>query len=222
MNNSLNKKSEREIPMQSGKATILYTMIAALFICNISSAQEQKQETEKHRYAGFGIRLPGIQVSDIESRALPPARFIFSLDPLEYFRLECQYGFVSRSQEASEPSADKVELESSSSVFSFGAMGMYPKGNAKFIFGVRYGIGNYKDESWESYPDEKVVESKGKAKTISGVLGGEYLVAKFFSVGCEFTVSSAKDEYRPASGNGQINTKALLTEGNIIFKFYPF
>lgn len=205
------------------KTAILYTMIAAVFICSKSSAQQQQQEKEKHRYAGFGIRLPGIQVSDIDARALPPSRIIASLDPIDYFRIECQYGFSSSKREATEVSANKIELEARTSVFSLGVMGMYPKGNARFIFGFRYGVGNYKEEEWETYPDEKVVESTGKTKTISGVIGGEYLVAKFFSIGCEFAISSVKDEYHPASdSNGPINNKASLTEGNIIFKFYPF
>jgi len=196
-------------------------MIAALFICSNCFAQQQNQETEKHRYTGFGIRLPGIQVSDVEARALPPARIIASLDPIEYFRIEAQYGFTSTKTESSEPSANKADLKASTSLFSLGAMGMYPKGNARFILGVRYGIGNYSEQFWD-YSDG-VAEDKGKTKTISGVIGGEYLVARFFSIGCEFTVSSIKDEYRPAkSTTGPINSKTSMTEGNIILKFYPF
>ena len=204
------------------KTAILYSVMFVMLVCTRSIAQEQ-QVKEKHRYAGFGIRMPGIQVSDIDALAMPPARLIASVDPIEYFRIECQYGFSSSKRESTDPSADKVVLEGSTSLLNLGAMGMYPKGNARFILGIRYGIGNYKGESWDAYPDEKVVESTGKTKTISGVIGGEYLVAKFFSVGCEFTVSSVKDEYRPASyDNGTINNKTSLTEGNIIFKFYPF
>lgn len=203
--------------------TTLYTMIAAMLICSNSFAQQQNQENEKHRYAGFGIRLPGIQVSDVDSRVIPPARVIASLDPIEYFRIEAQYGFNATKTQSDEPSADKIELKGSTSVFSLGAMGMYPKGNARFIFGMRYGIGNYKQESWATYPDKKIVESHGKTKTITGVLGGEYLIAKCFSIGCEFTVSSMKDEYRPAmSDNGPIASKVSLSEGNVILKFYPF
>ena len=205
------------------KTTILYSVIAALFICSSSIAQEQSKENQKHRYTGFGIRLPGVQVGDLQSRVTPPARIIFSLDPLEYFRLEGQYGFISTSQESTDPSAQKVKLDGSSSVFSFGAMGMYPKGNARLIFGIRYGVGNYKQESWESYPDEKIVESTGKTKTFSGVIGGEYLVAKFFSIGCEFSLSSMNDTYHPASTtSGPVESKVAMSEGNIILRFYPF
>jgi hypothetical protein len=223
MLNSFNKKLERKIPMKSGKATILYTVIAALFICSNSSAQQQQQESEKHRYAGFGIRLPGLQAGDFESRAFPPARIIFSLDPIEFFRVEAQYGFFSSSVEASDPTADETMLQGKSSVVTLGLMGMYPKGKARFIFGFRYGIGNYSQQYWESYPDEKVMENTGKVKTLSGVIGGEYMVARYFSIGCEFSISSMKDEYSSASStNGPANSEAMLSEGNVVFKFYPF
>ena len=205
------------------KATILYSVIAALFICSSSSAQQLQQENEKHRYAGFGIRLPGLQAGDFESRALPPARLIFSLDPIDFFRIEAQYGFFSSNVEVSDPTADETMLEGKSSVITLGLMGMYLKGKARFILGFRYGIGNYSQEYWESFPDEKVMENTGKVKTLSGVIGGEYLVARFFSIGCEFSISSMKDEYLSASStNGTVNSKAMLTEGNVVFKFYPF
>jgi len=204
------------------KTYILYSAVIALLACNTGFAQQQK-ETEKHRYAGFGIRLPGIQSGDLDQRALPPARIIASLDPIEYCRIEAQYGFRSTKTESQDASNDNVDLHGKSSLFSLGLMGMYPKGNARFILGFRYGIGNYKQESLESYPDEKIVESIGKTKTISGVIGGEYMVAKSFSIGCEFTVSSLKDEYRPASSaSGPVMSEVSMTEGNIILKFYPF
>ena len=142
---------------------------------------------------------------------------------MNFFRIEGQYGFTSSKEESTDPYANKVELEGRSSVFTIGAMGLYPKGNARFIFGVRYGIGNYRQEVWQTYPEEKVIESTGKTKTISGVIGGEYLIAKYFSIGCEFSIASIKDDYTPAgSTNGSFMSKASLTEGNIIFRFYPF
>lgn len=203
------------------KTILLCTMV---MISSFGKAQQsQQEENEKHRYLGIGIRFPGLQVSDLEFRAYPPARIIVTLDPIKYFRIEAQYGFFSTTKEASDPSANKVDLHGKSSATSLGLMGMYPSGKARFILGFRYGIGNYSQESWESYPDEKVVESSGKLKTISGVIGGEYMAAKFFSIGCEFTISSLNDEYRPASTTtGPVISKVSMTEGNIILKFYPF
>jgi len=199
-------------------------LCSIVLISSFGRAQEtQQKESEKHRYLGLGIRLPGLQVSDLEARAFPPARLILSLDPIKFFRIEAQYGMISSTRESSDPSADKVSLQGKSSVTSLGLMGMYPSGKGRFIFGFRYGVGNYSDESWQSYPDEKVVESTGKVKTLSGVIGGEFMAARFFSIGCEFSLSSVKDEYTSAtSTTGPLNTKATMTEGNIIFKFYPF
>jgi hypothetical protein len=193
--------------------------------------QPQSQESFPHRYVSIGIRAAGIQVSDLTARAYPANRLILSLDPLKYVRLEGQYGVFSRTSTATIQqggTSSEVELHDKSRYAGFGIMGMYPKDRGRFFAGLRYGINKYSDESvFSSFssPGNSVDENTGKMTVLSGMIGGEYFLARFFSVGAEFSVASVKDVFEPSSlaSNSEKSTdKTLLTEGNLVFRFYPF
>lgn len=190
--------------------------------------QQQQQESYPHRYIGLGIRVAGIQVSDLTSRPYPANRLVLDLDPHKYFRIECQLGIFNKTSEAAVSQGNsgtaKFELQDKSTFLGFGLMGMYPKDKGKFVAGLRYSINKYSSDDIYYNPDPSVAKNTGKMTMLSGMIGGEYFLARFFSIGAEFSVSSLKDVYDPASltTSGSTTDKTLLTEGNLIFRFYPF
>ena len=192
-----------------------------IFLSMSGAMAQQQQESFPHRYIGLGIRIAGIQLSDLTSRAYPTNRLVLAIDPHKYFRLEGQYGFFSTSSEevvqANGTGYTKFELHGRSTFAGVGAMAMYPKDRGRFIAGVRYGINKYSDEhvSTASGPIEV---NKGKMTLLSGMIGGEYFLARFFSIGAEFSVSSVKDVYDVYS----TTDKKTFTEGNLVLRFYLF
>ena len=189
--------------------------------------------TMKHRYLGFGIRASGLQVSDLLSNPVPPYRLILNIDPHKFIRIEGQYGFYSSKsdQKVTTPTGGTITLvpTQKSSFISGGIMGLYPVGHAKFSIGVRYAINNYSDDdvyypsSWPSPSSPYLVTNTGKRTLISGVIGGEYFFAKFFSVGAEFSFGNIKDVYTPAPVylSPAMTNKTTMTDGSLIFRFYP-
>ena len=221
--------------MSRSHNTMKTTIITALFFCcagfssQLVNAQQQQTQTSQesfpHRYVSLGIRAAGIQVSDLASNAYPTTRLVLASDPNDYFRIEIQYGLYNRKHEVngSQAGSSGVELEDKSSFIGFGIMGMYPKDRGRFIGGLRYSLNNYSDEELEFGAGSSVIKNTGKMKLLTGTIGGEYFLARFFSVGAEFCVSSVTDDYESGEpGSSTLTTKTLLTEGNLIFRFYPF
>jgi hypothetical protein len=205
------------------KNTSIKTMLICImtFVSFFSRAQQSSQQEEpfKHRYIGVGVRAPGIQVSDFDYKVYPGSRIILDVNSNQYFRIEGQWGMYSKTEESSE--SDNTDLHTKASYIGLGLMGMYPKGRARFIGGFRYGISDYSYEELHLSSTAEVVKNSGKIKVLSFLIGGEYFLAKFFSLGAEFSVSSAKDEFSPASSSSSMQ-KSTITEGNLIFRFYPF
>jgi len=186
---------------------------------------------DNHRYIGLGIRAFGLQLTELLSTQVPPNRIVLNIDPHKYFRIEGQFGIYKRTSETKySTGTGTVTLNpvNKSTFFGFGLMGLYPKDNARFIGGLRYSINNYSDDTpfGSGSPPyvPYLVTNKGKMTLISGIIGGEYFFAKFFSIGAEFTVSSIKDVYKPYSltSSDPNTTKTFMTEGNLIFRFFPF
>lgn len=199
------------------------------FVTTAAHAQQSSNagDDSKHRYLGLGIRVAGIQVNDLTSTAYPTNKIVLSVDPAKYFRVEGQLGIYSKITEHAfmlpNGGSDKEDLHAKSTFIGFGIMGMYPKDKARFIAGIRYGVNKYSDEDFVSSPSVQVLKNNGKMGIISGVIGGEYLLTSFFSLGADFSVSSVKDEYNPAAdGSESTTSKALLSEGSLVIKFYPF
>ena len=197
-------------------------------------AQEvQKQEKSEHRYLGLGIRT-GLQLSDLIANHVPPNRLVLNIDPSKYFRIEGQYGSYSKKSEVNVQYYDPItgatlsallKPKEKSSFIGGGLMGMYPKGECRFIGGIRYGINNYSYESvnysyYSTAPT--LVKETGKETVISGVIGGEYSLAKYFSVGAEFSILSIKDVNTPPSiySSKKTTNKTMMTEGSLVFRFY--
>lgn len=190
--------------------------------------------TMKHRYVGLGIRASGLQVSDLLSNPVPPYRLILNIDPIKYIRIECQYGFYSSKfdQKVTTSTGGTITLvpTQKSTFISGGIMGLYPIGNARFNFGVRYALNKYSDDdvystsSWSNPSNPFLVTNTGKRTLISGVIGGEYFFAKFFSVGAEFSFGTIKDVYTMAAVyvSPPTTSKTTMTDGSLIFRFYPF
>ena len=103
---------------------------------------------------------------------------------------------------------------------------MYQKNKTRFITGIRYAINKYSDDDiyYVTYTFPTIATNNGKMTLISGMIGGEYFFAKFVSLGAEFGISTLKDVYEPAAVFNQksITNKTLMTEGSLIFRFYPF
>jgi len=210
---------------------IFATFYFMLVFSGIGQAQQQQQQQEEsypHRYLGLGIRISGIQIGDFTSQAYPTNRLVLDIDAHKYFRLEGQLGIYSKTSEVDVSSgsggSSKLDLHTKSTFIGFGIMGMYPKEHGRFVAGLRYSINNYSDESINYNPGGPTIEkSTGKMNLFSGMIGGEYFLARFFSIGAEFSISSVKDVYDDASPSASSTTdKTLLTESNLILRFYPF
>lgn len=207
------------------------TTIAAMFIAINLFAQDQPQPKETHRYVGLGIRAAGITVNDLMSYAVPPNRLVLNIDAHKYFRIEGQLGLYNSTTEVevsswSGSSKKDIELKDKSTFMGIGLMGLCPRENVRFVGGLRYSINNYSDDQvyYDSSGNPSAKTNTGKMTLITGIIGGEYFFAKFFSLGAEFSVSSINDVFEPYSGSyAQPSTsKTLMTEGNLIFRFYPF
>ena len=200
----------------------------------LSYSQEQKPEPSEHRYVGLGIRA-GLQLSDLLASYVPPNRLILNIDAHKYFRIEGQYGLYHNTGEVNVQyynpatgnlSTKTLNPEAKSSFLGGGVMGLFPSGNTRFIGGVRYSINNSSEDEINSWSSTVPTMSKStdKMTIISGVIGGEYFFVKNFSVGAEFTFSSMKEIYTPPIFYGSTSTtsKTTMTEGAVIFRFYPF
>jgi len=198
--------------------TILLCMMVLVSLFSKAQQTVQQEEPFKHRYIGLGVRAPGIQVSDFDYTVYPGSRIILDINSNQYFRIEAQWGMYSKTNETSD--GDKNDLHTKASCYGLGVMGMYPKGRARFIAGLRYGISDYSYEEID-FSTGGVIKNSGKIKALSFLIGGEYFLAKFFSLGAEFSLSSTKDEFSPASSSST-NQESMMTEGNLIFRFYPF
>lgn len=214
------------------KKTIIHTLAICMlyFIPAITYSQEQ-QESFPHRYIGLGIRVAGIQVNDLFSNAYPTNRLVLNIDAHKNFRIEGQYGIYNKNTEIEATSWGggkvKLEMHDKSTFLGFGLMGLYPTERARFIGGFRYSTNNYSDDNiyydTSGYPS--VVENEGKITLITGIIGGEYFFAKFFSLGAEFSISSVKDVYKPSSSlssSDPTTNTTIMTEGTLVFRFYPF
>jgi hypothetical protein len=213
------------------KTAIYYTVIICLAALTATAQQQSaptQQESFPHRYLALGVRVAGIQVSDLTARAYPTNRLVLDIDPHQYFRIEGQLGIYSSKSEQEITSfnsgTNTLELHTKSTFLGFGIMGMYPKDRGKFTAGLRYSLDNYSDEDVNSNAQPVVFKNTGKMSMISGVIGGEYFLARFFSIGAEFSVSSVKDKYTPSSAgyNTEETNTTLLTEGSLLLRFYPF
>ena len=217
------------------KTTIIHVLLICMAATGplMSAAQQQQQQQQQqenfpHRYLSLGIRPPGIQSSDLASRAYPTSRLVLALDPVKYFRLEGQFGVyntTSSREDSQAGGSTTLELHSKSTFAGFGIMGMVPVDHGRFIAGIRYSVNKYSDDEVFDYPSYAVDENTGKMTFFSGMIGGEYFIARFFSIGAEFSVSSVKDVYEPsslASNPSPETDKTILTEGNLVFRFYPF
>lgn len=186
--------------------------------------------TMKHRYFGLGIRAGGLSLSDLLSSSVPPFRIVANIDPIKYARLEFQYGlYKSTSEVRATGSSGAITLNpiQKSSVISYGVMGLYPVGHARFIVGGRYATNKYSSDNvyypstWPSTP--YLVNDYGTRTIISGVLGGEYFFGKCFSVGAEFSFLSIKDLQVSAAVYNipPATVKTTMSEGCLMFRFYP-
>jgi hypothetical protein len=203
------------------KSFLLCMSVMFTYLCK-AQEQQQPKEQYKHRYIGLGVRAAGIQLSDVDSRFIPPNRLIFDLNPVKFFRLECQWGVYNKTHEVENPSGN-IDLKSKSHYIGIGIMGLYPVERAKFMGGVRYGVSKYSEDEYIEYPSPTLAESTGKTTQLSFVIGGEYFLARYFSLGAEFSLSSLKDDFNPAEPSSEnLNDTKLLTEANIVFRFYPF
>lgn len=208
------------------KTFMLAALAALLFEIQFATAQTpsgnpSQTEVMPHRYLSLGVRASGIQVGDLMGRAVPANRILLSVDPIKFMRIEGQFGMYSKKTEASDNI--KIELKDKSSLFGFGLFGMYNKDRGRFYAGPRYGIINYSEEHESGFSSTSVVKSTGKMSVFSFVLGGEYFLARFFSVGAEFSIVSMKDTYNDGedSSSDEVD-KTTMTEGNLVFRFYPF
>lgn len=203
--------------------TIIIALLAIVYTI-VSFAQTTQTESFPHRKLGLGIRVAGIQIAEIQSNAIPATRMILNIDAHKYFRIEGQLGVYSRTSEELRTSGTTkvtVKQKTESQYYSIGLMGLYPVERTRFVGGVRYGFNNYSsDEGGYSTP----IKNTGKITIFSGVIGGEYFFAKAFSIGAEFAVSATKDDLTvsPSTYSNGGTYKSILTEGNLIFRFYPF
>src|SRR2546423_1766159 len=132
------------------KITILLCCIAAVVSANAQSqtpasppAQQQAAAEEfPHRYLAIGVRIAGIQGTDIISRIYPPNRLVINVDPIPNLRFEAQAGIFSQTQSTLSSS---VKTHTKSSIIAGGLMGMYGRNRGRFTAGLRIGYNSYSD-----------------------------------------------------------------------------
>jgi hypothetical protein len=151
-----------------------------------------------------------------------------NIDPIKYARIEFHYGFYRNTREqsfSSYPSYRVIKMTNRSSIAGIGIFGTYPANQVRFILGARYSINNYSEDDirFDMYGTPSVITNKGKIGILSGVLGGEYIFAKKFSIGAEFSLINMTDTYTPAERSiPETTDETVVTESSLVFRFFPF
>lgn len=204
-------------------------IFSCLFFSMLSTnAFSQRADSTRHMYFAFGIRANTFLLSDFNMSLMPPARLLVNFDPLQYVRLEFQYGVHKNTYEQLYISYNggitKYQLQAKTTLAGGGLFGMYRADRTNFYAGFRYVAGSYTDENLSySGANPNVETSRGSIKMSSGVLGGEYFLGRRFSIAGEFSITSFTDLYTPGDGQTPSTTyQDLNCETSVVFRFYPF
>ncbi|MGZ3866460.1 MAG: hypothetical protein ACXVC6_06010 [Bacteroidia bacterium] len=209
---------------------------SVLFILSTANLFSQETPTEEKRvFFSFGIRANTFLLSDFAMKNLPPARLQLNLDLSKHLRFEVQYGFnktVADHQIAQTGSSGVISYvnyptTNSTSLWSTGLFFMKKMDKVNFYFGARYGKAGYSDQQISYFGSGyTVLSNSGKIGMISVALGGEYFLARRFSIAGEFAFVHMKDTYtisNPSSpGMPDAVTINNLSETSLILRFYPF
>jgi hypothetical protein len=205
------------------KATLLLS-----FFTPATAALHAQNEDDVHRYLSVGVRSSVFSISELPVTVVPANRLLLSIDPVKYLRIEGHFAYYANQNQqvlSIFPTGTTVlTLKEHSALIGGGIFGIYPVHNIRFSAGVRFSQNNYDlDDINFSSGAPSVVTDKGKIKIVAGVLGGEYLFGKWFSVGAEFNLVNMNDRYDPADNSLPVTTsKTTITESTLVFRFYPF
>lgn len=200
---------------------VLALSILLVLIQSVSMAQATDALPERH--FAMGVRSSLFQSSDLTLANIPPSRFIFQYDVVPEFRAELQIGGYNREEEM-DGASDKLKDNAITGVLGVHLIKTIE--HAKFTTGFRYGWSQVNDEYF-NYAGNGGSKSTDKEsiQIYSLVFGGEYFLAKWFSVGAEFAPVYMVDDFKTkdesTGDTSPTNTaSSLATETNLLFRFY--
>jgi hypothetical protein len=204
-------------------------IVCTIIMTSLSLYSQDPEKKEQHSYVGLGIRASVFQISELPNYVMPPNRLLLNIDPIKNLRFEGHFAYFKTSSEipvSIYPTGTRnMTLTQKSALFGGGVFGLIPVDKVKFIIGMRYSSNHYSDDNilYNSSGTPYVASDEGKINALSGVIGGEYHFAKWFSIGAEFSYMRLKDVLSPASSTTpDLTTKTSITESALIFRFYPY
>ena len=184
----------------------------------------QNNETSTNNKLGLGVRTSVFQISDFEYSDFPPNRLMINYDPIEHLRIEAQFGMY-RSDDNQNAGSTGLRPIDQRYAYALGLHYIHKVDRIKFAAGLRYLISDFSNEFIDfSAAGNKIAIDREKSSGIGVVLGGEYFLAKWFSVGAEIAVNSSEMKFTPAatSMTDDYTKNITLTESSVLFRFYPF
>ena len=204
--------------MKKIRLTILFMMVVPTLIW------AQNSESSSSGKLGLGIRTSIFQLSDFEYSDFPPNKLIINYDPIEHLRVEAQFGMY-RSDDNENAGSTGLKPVDQRYVYALGVHYIHKLDKVKFAAGLRYLISDFSNEFiYYAASGNKIAKEREKSSGVSLVLGGEYFLAKWFSVGAEIAANRTQIDFTPAAEtmSDDYTKNITLTESSVIFRFYPF
>jgi hypothetical protein len=185
----------------------------------------QADQSHTSRQIGIGVRTSIFQRSDFDLSDIPPNRILINFDPIDNLRLDVQFGsYTGKDDQGAGSSGLKANDEHF--VYGLGVHYLKKLDQVKFTAGLRYLLGDFKDEFLYTNNSglKAIGKNREKTSSVALVFGGEYFLAKWFSVGAEFSLLHTELDGTPDSNSYEddYTLTSTQTESSILFRFYPF
>lgn len=189
------------------------------------------KDTTKFKHLSIGIRTGKDLYSELKDPV--PAKLIISVDPIKYFRVDFQYGLYKEKRDylatgytSSGSYTTTLQPEFKATSMAFGGFGMYNFDKTRIYLGYRFGRTKISEDvvynmSTFTGNTPTIGTNNSIINIHSMIIGGEYFLAKRFSLGAEFGFNRSKEtftSYQPGS-MPMLNTGSY-SDGSLILRFY--
>ncbi len=175
-----------------------------------ASAQEEKSEM---KIFGMGLQFDQM-IYFFDYSMLPSSKILFTITPMKNFRIEPEIG-LSLYKDKDD------DLTDQGLYYGAGFFGMFQKGQTNFYGGLRFELGNVKNNYISYYSGyETKEEMKYNLFSVGPAFGAEYLFGKHFSLGGEIGLIYTSGKSTDSQDDEESKYSTFRTDTGVLLRFY--
>ena len=165
---------------------------------------------------GLGLHIEQFKLTDItmDIMTAPANKIIFTITPIDNFRVEPEIGFNYINDKESEHIVKSIHI-------GIGSFGMYQRGKTNIYGGLRFEYANISNEYNDWYTDDKETEKINKI-SIGPAIGAEFFLGQHFSFGGEIGLKymNFNTKYSKYNNDKTVKQDYITTDSGLLLRFY--